>query len=83
MILLSKEEYKIVEKHIKTITTIIKNHSCSFITPEFRSDIKVISNNHDLKYCLTCNSGLFNICAQIYAAYVNQRKKKKVEQNTK
>lgn len=77
MIKLSKQELKIVEKHIKIISTIIINHSCSFITPEFRSDIKTVAESHKLPYCNNCNSGLFNLCAQFYAAYNNQVKKNK------
>lgn len=80
MIKLSKQELKIVEKHIKIISTIITNHSCSFITPEFRSDIKTIAESHKLPYCDNCNSGLFNLCAQLYAAYnqsVNKKNKDK------
>lgn len=77
MIKLSKQELKIVEKHIKIISTIITNHSCSFITPEFRTDIKTVAESHKLQYCDNCNSGLFNLCAQLYAAYNNQVKKNK------
>lgn len=77
MIKLSKQELKIVEKHIKIISTIITNHSCSFITPEFRADIKTVAESHKLPYCNNCNSGLFNLCAQLYAAYNHQKNKNK------
>lgn len=76
MINLSREELKLVSKHIDTITTIIRNHSCSFISQTFRDDIRTIADNHKLDYCLTCNSGIFNICANLYSAYTIQSKKK-------
>ena len=69
MITLNKEELKLVQKNLKTITIILQNHACSDISPEFREDLKKISDNHKLNFCTTCNSGLWNICAQVYAAY--------------
>lgn len=76
MIKLTRQEIALVKKHLKIITTIITNHSCSFITPEFRQDIKTIAENHKLDYCDTCNAGLFNTCTRVYNAYNTQMNKK-------
>ena len=80
---LTKEEILLVEKHLDTIQTIIVNHSCSYISPEFRSDIKTISDNHKLTFCLTCNSGLWNTCSHSYSAYKRQNQTKNTKKSNK
>ena len=80
---LTKEEILLVEKHLDTIQKIIVNHSCSYISPEFRADIKNISDNHNLRFCLSCNSGLWNTCSHIYSAYKRQKQTKNTKKSNK
>lgn len=71
---LTKSEYTILTKHLETIRTILVNHSCSYISPEFKSDVKAIADAHKFTYCDTCNSGLLNLCFTLYAAYTEYKK---------
>ena len=65
----TKEDLKLIEKHLPTIKTIIRNQSFSQIDNEFKMDIYTIAENNGISYCRTCNGSLYTTIGNIWLRY--------------
>lgn len=77
----TKEDLKLIEKHLPTIKTIIRNQSFSQIDNEFKMDIYTIAENNGISYCRTCNGSLYTTIGNIWLRYnkeITENKKSKM-----
>ena len=66
----NKQELKEIEKHKDTMVCIVKNHSCSNITIEYREFVKRFAEKFGMKItCSTCNTNLYLATSAIYDRY--------------
>lgn len=65
----TKEDLKLIEKHLPMIKTIIRNQSFSQIDNEFKMDIYTIAENNGISYCRTCNGSLYTTIGNIWLRY--------------
>lgn len=67
---------KIYEKNKQLIETIINNKSCSNVSISFREDIKTLAVANGIKYCSSCNTGLFYAVYHLHNLYRIEKEKK-------
>lgn len=82
----TKEDLKLIEKHLPTIKTIIRNQSFSQIDNEFKMDIYTIAENNGISYCRTCNGSLLTTIGNIWLRYnkeITENKKSKMNNEVK
>lgn len=82
----TKEDLKLIEKHLPTIKTIIRNQSFSQIDNEFKMDIYTIAENNGISYCRTCNGSLYTTIGNIWLRYnkeITENKKSKMNNEVK
>lgn len=72
---LTKEEYRILKKHIEEIERIIKNASASSISAELRDVTISINKRMGYNDCSNCNSGLYRMMTRVYSMYIKKNTK--------
>ena len=71
--MITKEQYKILDKHISTIKTIVVNQAFSNVTISFREDMVKVGKELGYNFCSTCNSGLYNLVTHLYNKYIEYK----------
>lgn len=83
---MNKVTLKKIEKHLPIIEMIVNNRSCSNIPITFREDLIDIAQELGIKYCETCNTGIFALVYRLHNLYnieINRNKNVQRRRNSK
>ena len=82
--MITKEEYLILDKHIRNIELIVRNSAISQIPIDFRNDCLSIAKKYKIDAgCDTCNRSFALTVSRLYNKYLEYKNNNKTDGNNK